>query len=133
MLPIFPPADSIPRRILGTISSTCCAKIKEQHPSQRGSLPAYMVTCQPQLFLPCPRLSCSNLTFCITSYSFMGSSFSDTTQTKATTPQAFVEAAVGKHNICSPEQQQDPTLLRHVTNSLGLVHSTQIMPKFCPL
>lgn len=49
-------------------------KIKEQHPSQQGSVPAYMVTCQPQLFLPCPRLSCSNLTFCITSCSFMGRS-----------------------------------------------------------
>lgn len=49
-------------------------KIKEQHPSQQGSVPAYMVTCQPQLFLPCPRLSCSNLTFCITSCSFTGRS-----------------------------------------------------------
>ncbi|ROL50967.1 hypothetical protein DPX16_14498 [Anabarilius grahami] len=53
----------------------------------------------------------------------------DTTLMKATTPQAFVEASVEKHNICSPEQQQDPTLLRHVTNSLGLLHPTQ----FCPL
>jgi len=45
---------------------------------------------------------------------------------KATTPQAFVEAAAGKHNICSPEQQQDPSLQRHVTNSLGLFHPMQI-------
>ncbi|KAK7150474.1 hypothetical protein R3I93_011649 [Phoxinus phoxinus] len=43
---------------------------------------------------------------------------------KATTPQAFVEAAAEEHNICSPEQQ-DPTPLRHVTNSLGLSHPTQ--------
>lgn len=49
---------------------------------------------------------------------------------EATTPQAFVEAAAEKHNICSPEQQQDPTLLRHVTNSLGLFHLTQIMHEF---
>jgi len=49
-------------------------KIKEQHPSQQSSVPAYMVTCQPQLFLPCPRLSCSNLTFYITNYSFVGRS-----------------------------------------------------------
>lgn len=49
--------------------------IKEQHPSQLGNVPAYMVTCQPQLFLPCPRLSCSNLTLCRTSCSYMGRSF----------------------------------------------------------
>ncbi len=75
-------------------------RIKEQHPSQQGSVPAYIVTCQPQLFLPCPRLSCSNLTFCITSCSFMGRSLLSLMQKRnlnyITTQQVFLTNAHDK-------------------------------------
>ncbi|CAM4692580.1 unnamed protein product [Leuciscus chuanchicus] len=118
---------NIPRGILGTINPTCCAKDQRaasepagQRASIHGDLPTPAVPAMPTSIVFKPDLLHNKLQL-------------HTIPMKATTPQAFVEAAAEKHNICSPEKQQDPTLLRHVTNSLGLFHPTQIVPEFCPL